>query len=264
MSSYPNEVWPAETTVLGVDGTIDAATGLPFIAKGTGPTSSPTYEIQYNRRQMRENAILAACRQGMVVDEGNLHIGAYPLEYTLLGARRSFPGATGVVVPDGVQRVVYLGSSASLQVAAAWPSDLSSYLPLAEVTTVNGTMSIVDRRACTLFQVPVGRRYLTAFNALVAGNQNGVEVFEFDPAEAVLLEQVQVFCTGAAATASVDVRQAGSSLLSSPASPVAGAVVKPAVATAAVAAGQGLTVHVTTNSTGSISNLHVTLVLRGE
>jgi len=48
---YPNEVWPAETTVLQVDGTTDIRTGLPFIAKGTGPTSSPSYEVQYNRRQ---------------------------------------------------------------------------------------------------------------------------------------------------------------------------------------------------------------------
>lgn len=264
MSIYPSEVWPAETTVLSVDGGIDAATGLPFIAKGTGPTSSPSYEVQYNRRQMRQNAILAACRQGMVVDEGNLRIGAYPIEYTLLGARRSFVGATGVAVPDNVQRVVYLGTAASLQVAAAWPSDPASYLPLAEVMTANGTLSIVDRRVRTLFQVPVGRRYLTAFSAQVANNQNGAEIFEFDPAEAMVLEQVQVFCTGAAATASVDVKQAGTSLLGAPASPVAGSVIKPAIATAAIAAGQSLTVHVTTNTTGAVSNLHVTLVLRGE
>jgi len=29
---YPSEAWPAESTVLDLDGTMDVATGLPFIA----------------------------------------------------------------------------------------------------------------------------------------------------------------------------------------------------------------------------------------
>src|SRR5512146_159694 len=108
MSVYPNEAWPAESVVVAVDGTVDARTGLPFIPKGTGPTSSPSYEVQYNRRQMRENSILSGWRQGMVVDEGGLKLGVYPLNYTISGEWKSFAGATGVDMPDESTRVVYL------------------------------------------------------------------------------------------------------------------------------------------------------------
>ena len=153
MATYPNEIWPADSVIEALDGTIDAATGLPFIAKGTGPTSSPTYEVQYNRRQMRQNRILAAWRQGMVVDEGNLKIGVYPIFFTIGGVRKSFSGATGVAVPDNATRVVYLDASAVLQVAASWPSDLSTFLPLAEITTSAGVMTVEDRRVYTVFQV---------------------------------------------------------------------------------------------------------------
>lgn len=154
MKSYPNEAWPADSQVLEMDGTTDPQTGLPFIAKGTGPTSTPSYEVQYNRRQMRQNGILAALRQGMVVDEGGLRFGVYPIDFTIGGQRQSFAGATQQTIPDNVQRVLYLDASASLQVAAAWPLDVHTYLPLAAIVTSGGTMSIVDRRVHTLFHVP--------------------------------------------------------------------------------------------------------------
>jgi len=153
MPVYPNEAWPADSTVLEVDGALDVATGLPFIAKGTGPTSSPSYEVQYNRRQMRQNTILAGWRQGMVVDEGGLEIGVFPIRFTIAGLRKTFEGATGVAVPDNATRVIYLDSDANLQVAAAWPGDIAAYLPLAEVTTLNGAMTVEDRRGDAVFGV---------------------------------------------------------------------------------------------------------------
>ena len=153
MATYPNETWPAESTVLGVDGTLDTRTGLPYIAKGTGPTSNPSYEIQYNRRQMRENSILSSLRQGMVVNEGNLKIGVYPIIYTLSGIRRSFAGATNVSVPDNATRMIYLDSAGVLQVATDWPATIATYMPLAEVVTAAGVMTIDDRRLYTIFNV---------------------------------------------------------------------------------------------------------------
>jgi len=152
--TYPNEAWPADTAVEALDGTTDEATGLPYIAKGTGPTSVPSYEVQYNRRQQRQNRILAGWRQGMVVDEGNLKIGVYPINFTLGGYRRFFAGATNQAVPDDSIRYVYLDESANLQIAEAWPGDLTAYLPLAKVVSSSGTLTIEDMRVYAAFHVP--------------------------------------------------------------------------------------------------------------
>jgi len=71
-------------------------TGLPYIAKGLGPASEPSYEVQYNRRQERENQRLALVTEGLVVDEGSLRIGVYPFNYTLGGVHKRFAGATNM------------------------------------------------------------------------------------------------------------------------------------------------------------------------
>lgn len=263
MKVYPSEAWPAESTVLELDGTMDIATGLPFIAKGTGPTSSPSYEVQYNRRQMRQNVILAACRQGMLVDEGGLRVGVYPIDYTLGGQRKSFAGATGVSVPDNTHSVVYLDGAATLQMATAWPEDMHDYLPIAEITTAGGTMLIADRRMDALCEVsPPSRRCLVASCGQVGNSENALKVFEFEFGQPAVLEQVQVFCTAVTATAGADVRKAGVSMLSAPATPVAGSVVKPDIVDAVVVAGASVSVHVTTGAAGSVSNLSVVLVVR--
>ncbi len=151
---YPNEVWPSEASVAALDGTTDAATGLPYIAKGTGPTSVPSYEVQYNRRQARQNAVLAPWRALQVVSEGGLRIGVYPGGYTLGGARRTFDGATDQAVPDDATRFVYLDANGDLQIAASEPGDLTTFLPLAEVVTASGAMTIRDRRLLAALHVP--------------------------------------------------------------------------------------------------------------
>ncbi len=151
--TYPNEEWPADAAVEAIDGTTDEDTGLPYIAKGTGPTSLPTYEVQYNRRQQRQNKILAGWRHGMVVSEGNSKIGVYPMRFTLGGYHRVFEGATNQAVPDDSIKYVYLDSSVNLQIADSWPSDITSYVPLAKVVTSAGVLSIEDMRVYAGFHV---------------------------------------------------------------------------------------------------------------
>ena len=153
MPTYPNEQYPPEATTLALNGQVDQLTGLAYIARGTNANSSPSYEIQYNRRLQRQNGILAALREGAVVDEGSLKIGVYPINYTLGATRKSFEGATGVSVPDDATRQVYIDASNNLQVAASFPGDLSTFLPLATVVTSAGSMTITDERAATLFTV---------------------------------------------------------------------------------------------------------------
>jgi len=269
MATYPNEAWPTDVVIEGLDGTTNELTGLPFIAKGTGPTSTPSYEVQYNRWLDRLNGILAGWRQGMVVDEGDLKIGVYPIEYTLGGQRQSFEGATGVSMTDDTVKVVYLDGSSALHVEDDWPTDMTDYLPLATVSASGGALSIQDHRPQSAFHVPsieVNNAYeyqmVSAHLTSAAQNQSAVEVFEFSPPSAMTLEGVQVYCTSVTATASVDVRKSGTTVLSASATPVAGSVVKPTVSSGAVGAGEPLTVHVTTNATGLIANLTVTLVLK--
>jgi hypothetical protein len=269
MPTYPQETWPSDATIEALDGTIDPETGLPYVAKGTGPTSVPSYEIQYNRRQQRQNQILASWRQGMVVDEGNLKIGVYPIIFTLAGTRRSYSGTTGVSVPDDSSKVVYLDSSAALQVADSWPSDITTYQPLASIETVSGQMSITDLRGYASFHVPSleatgvqDRRVVTVHRASVANSESDTEIFEFDPPEDLTLDEVQVYCTASAATASVDVKEAGVSVLSAAATPSAGSVVKPTVSDSAISSSNNVTVHVTTDGTGTIADLTVTLLFK--
>jgi hypothetical protein len=269
MSTYPTEAWPTVGDIEALDGTSDLNTGLPYIPKGTGPTSSPSYEVQYNRRQHRLNRILAGWRQGMVVDEGGLAIGVYPMLFTIGGVRKSFSGATGVAISDNSTKVVYLDTSAALQTAAAWPGDPTTYMPLAVVTAVNGKLTIVDRRPDVVFHVPSvesslvnDRRVVTAHVSSVGNSQSDVEVFAFDPAEDLTLEEVQVYCTAMTATASVDVKEGGASVLSTVVTPSAGAIVGPTISDGDISSGNHVTIHVTTDGGGSLSDLTVTLLFK--
>lgn len=109
---------------------------------------------------------------------------------------------------------------------------------------------------------PVHRFAVSAYKSSVAANQSDVEVFEFRAPSALTLEEVQVYCTAVNATASVDVKEAGTSVLASAAAPSANAVVRPTISDSAIASGAAVTVHATTDASGSITDLHVTLVFR--
>lgn len=152
---YPNESWQADASVEQLDGTTDEVTGLPYVAKGVGPTSTPSYEVQYNRRQQRLNSMLATWRQGQVVDEGQLRIGIYPLNYSRGTAELHFAGATGLAVPDEAMRCVYLNQNNQLQIAEGWPGDRTSYVALARVTTSGGSMVVTDQRIIMAVRVPL-------------------------------------------------------------------------------------------------------------
>ena len=270
MSIYPNETWPANAVIEALDGTTDLKTGLPYIAKGTGPTSVPSLEVQYNRRLLRLNTILTPWRQGMVVDEGPLRIGVYPIEFTRSGERLCFSGASGVEVPDNTARVVYIDSDCNLQVAFDWPTDLTSYLPLATVTSVHGQLLIVDRRSLASFYIPSleadsvrDRRAVTAHCSNVGSDETDMEIFRWESPEPLTIDQVQVYGRAVSGTISTDVKKDGASVLDTAATVVAGAVVKPAVSVATIGSGHDLTVHVTTGSASNVSDLTVTLILKG-
>lgn len=153
MPTYPNEQFPSDGVILALNGQLDEATGLPYLARGINTNSQPSYEVQYNRRERRLNGIIAALRQGMVVDEGSLRIGVYPIAYTMASTRKSFDGATGIVVGDDATHKVYIDSSNALQVASAYPGGVTGYLPLATVVALAGVLTVEDDRTLALFAV---------------------------------------------------------------------------------------------------------------
>ncbi len=220
--TYPNEVFPSDSAVLVLDGTIDSATGLPFVAKGVGPNSTPTYEVQYNRRQQRENGILAAVREGMVVEDGALTVGVYPIRYTLGGVRKCFDGAVNQAIPDDSTRVVYVDSANALQIQASFPTDLTAHLPLATVTSASGVLTITDERPAMMFEVsPVGASANTipiAPSVHIAGSLSvSVSTIEWPaPFDFTLVSAVgRVATAPVGANLIVDVRLNGTSIFAS-------------------------------------------------
>lgn len=125
--------------------------------------------------------------------------------------------------------------------------------------TVDGDATIAGSLSVTggLYRFAV-----TAHKGSVGSSLTDAEIFEFTMPVAATLESVQVYCTATAATASVDVKEGGTSVLSAAATPSAGAVVTPTISDANIASGAAVTVHVTTDGTGTITDLSVTLVFK--
>lgn len=160
--SYPTEEWPESADVLALDGTTDDQTGLPFVAKGTTESSSPTLEEQFNRRLHRQNAILALANQGRVVQVDDTHFGVFPADYNLAGSDLHYPGEESVAITTTDDTYyVYLdsgsddGSDGEVAVvtdATGWPADRSTFIPLAEITVSSNIISaITDVRARAVY-----------------------------------------------------------------------------------------------------------------
>ncbi len=157
---FPTEAWPSDASVQALGGTVDTATGLPYIAAGTGPTSTPPLAIQYHRREQRLNQILAMPNQGRVVKVTSTTIGVFPLHFRIQGVDHYYAGTDSQAVSTSADTYyVYLTSDGSgggtLHVVAdgtGWPVDLTTFVPLAEVTVASSVISsITDVRNRLLY-----------------------------------------------------------------------------------------------------------------
>ncbi len=151
--TYPTELYPADADILTLNGQTDPETGLAFIAAGVSPASSPSLQVQFDRRLDRQNEVLAPANQGRVVETGTLLFGVFPLWYCLEGYYKEYDGATSQSVSDDATTYVWIDASNVLQTGSDWPADTSLFLPLAKIVTASGVMTITDCRP--FFQCPI-------------------------------------------------------------------------------------------------------------
>ena len=141
--TYPLEAYPADAAIQALDGTVDAPTGLAYIPKGTDSTSTPSLEVQFNRRLARQNRQLDnACR--VVAEVTALNIGVYPINYVQGGAIKSFDGSSGIVLADNTVTFVWIDNANAVATGAAWPGVISDFVPLAKVTTAGGVVTAIE------------------------------------------------------------------------------------------------------------------------
>ena len=144
--TYPTELYPTDADILTLNGQTDPETGLAFIAAGVSPASSPSLQVQFDRRLDRQNRILEPANQGRVVETGTLQFGVFPIWYCLDGYHKEYDGATGQSVSDDATTYVWIDASNVLQTGSAWPGDTTLFLPLAKIVTASGGMTITDYR----------------------------------------------------------------------------------------------------------------------
>ena len=100
-----------------------------------------------------------------------------------------------------------------------------------------------------------------AYKSSVPADQADVEIYEVTSPVVGLIHSIQVYCTAIGATSSVRVKKNGANITDA-ITPVAGT---PSVVTPSdtfVAQGDALTVHVTTDATGSFTDLTVLIIVK--
>ena len=111
----------------------------------------------------------------------------------------------------------------------------------------------------------VALKHVPCVRAAVAISQTDVELLEFKPGKRFVIEEVQVYASAVVAAATIDVKIGGVSVLSTVVTPVADTATIGALVAAALRKGTSsstFTVHVTTDGSGTLTDLQVTVALR--
>lgn len=153
----PTELWPLDATITALDGTTDAATGLPYVAADASPTSSPTLQVQVDRMLARLFAIVAMIAELRPVQVDDTHIGVFAGKYKLGATVYSYAGEASVAISTSADTYyVYLDSSGAVTVvtdATGWPATVNTFIPICEVTVAGSVITaIVDVRGRVLFE----------------------------------------------------------------------------------------------------------------
>jgi len=163
MTTYPTEAYPNSAAIEALNSTTDDATGLVYVEKGTNPASSPSLQVQLDRRFNRENNILSEVNKLRVVKVDTTHVGVFPGHYRILGVDYYYPGEASVAITatddtyyvyaDATSDEGDTGAVTVVTDATDWPASTTDYIPLAEVTVASSVISaIADVRSRVIFQ----------------------------------------------------------------------------------------------------------------
>lgn len=158
----------------------------------------------------------------------------------------TFPNVTGTVITSGDTGTV-------------------TSTMILDGTIVNADISNTAAIANSKLAAPNAYYSVQAHKSSVGASQTDVEIFEFTAPTALTLTGVQVYVTSVTANGSVDVKEAGVSLLSSSVDVDLGGantVLTGIISDASIASGAAVSIHVTTDGTGAMSDLTVTLIFK--
>lgn len=139
MPTYPTRPYPSS---LPGNGTTDQQTGLHYITTNLSKLTTPTLETANDRntQRMAENTRVAT--EGLVVRDGTLKVGVYPINYTLGGVHKSYAGSAENVLLNATTYSIYLNSSNVLVLGTGgFPADVTTFYRLATVVTSGGDIS---------------------------------------------------------------------------------------------------------------------------
>ncbi|MFW6059381.1 MAG: hypothetical protein ACODAQ_04325 [Phycisphaeraceae bacterium] len=143
------ECYPNDSALLALSQ--DEATGVEYIPTGKSP-----YHLEFRRMLHR---LLRACERAndlRVYQVGDVSIGVRPGRARLLNAPLDFAGATGIALDTNASTYVWLDANGEVQTdTSAFPSDRTTFVPLAEIVTNASVIeSITDLRGEAFLSVP--------------------------------------------------------------------------------------------------------------
>jgi len=143
------ERYPDDAALLAIEQ--DDATGVEFIPTGRSP-----YYLEF--RKMLQRLLLASGRANdlRVYEDGDLTVGVRPGRCVIKGQAISFAGSTQQALDNNQTTSIWLDQTGTLQVGTSgFPTDRTTFVPLAEVTTATGAITqIEDRRGEAFINVP--------------------------------------------------------------------------------------------------------------
>ena len=102
---------------------------------------------------------------------------------------------------------------------------------------------------------------LQAHKSSVGTGQADVEIYQIDCPVVGLIHHIQIYCTAIVATASVVVKKNGAAIIAAT-TPVAGTPSIVVPTDSFVNSGDDLTVHVTTDATGTFTDLSIAIIIK--
>lgn len=220
-----------------------AVTGLPTVAKADADSLSTAaqFVVKDNIPDVSKGIVYESCIVISLDTSAAAAVGD-PVYLSTIAGGFTFMAPTGTLQVAQVVGTVLVDDAANGQIL---------FYPGRRILNVMGRGALQTQKA--YFAVPAHR-------SSVASGQADVEVFEFTAPADLTLVGVQVHCSAVTATASVNVKEAGVSVLTGAVTPVANSVANGTISDSAIASGAAVTVHVTTDGTGTITNLTVTLI----